>query len=193
MKKNYSYHVQEYLFVSLVLLPGASFGLRVLSSHAFVCVCVCVSLCQSLAGLRYNTATVQARIVKCGPNMPPLFFFFFGGGGGGGGNWPWPTRSNLTYKSEFTPFWAIPHHNSLPIQARITKVGPDVANSLVKIPIVWVAIDLDLQGQILFKNSNFLVSPLLEIHNHHIITTEPWIPRLLHRSDCFMFPSSVHT
>ena len=49
-----------------------------------------------------------------------------------------------------------------------------------------MAIDLDLQGQIWFKKSNFLVSPLLEIHNQHITTREPWAPRLLHRPDCFM-------
>ena len=38
--------------------------------------------------------------------------------------------------------------------------------------LFWVAIDLDLLGQIWFKKSNFLVSPLLEIHNHHLTTTE---------------------
>ena len=38
----------------------------------------------------------------------------------------WPTRSNLTWNSKFTPFWASPHHNSPPIQAKITKFGPEV-------------------------------------------------------------------
>ena len=52
------------------------------------------------------------------------------------GDWPWPSRSNLTSKSKFTPFWACPDHNSLPIQARITKFGPEVENSLVKVLIV---------------------------------------------------------
>ena len=36
--------------------------------------------------------------------------------------------------------------------------------------LFWVAIDLDFQSQIWLKKSNFLVSPLLEIHNHHITT-----------------------
>ena len=49
---------------------------------------------------------------------------------------PWPSRSNLTWKSKFTPFWACPRHNSPPIQARITKFGPEAQNTLVKIPIV---------------------------------------------------------
>ena len=49
-----------------------------------------------------------------------------------------------------------------------------------------VAIALNLQSQIWFKKSNFLVSPLLQIHYHHITTREPWVPRLLHRPDCFI-------
>ena len=100
-----------------------------------VCVClsVCLSVCQSLACPGDNSGPVQARIAKFGPKMQktlvkvPIVF---------GGNWPWPSRSNLTSKSEFTQFWACPDHNSLPIQARITKFGPEVENSLVKVPIV---------------------------------------------------------
>ena len=98
-----------------------------------LCVCVCLSLCQSLACPRDNSGPVQARIAKFGPKMQktlvkvPIVF---------GGNWHWPSRSNLTSKSEFTQFWACPDHNSLPIQARITKFGPEVENSLVKVPIV---------------------------------------------------------
>ena len=53
-----------------------------------------------------------------------------------GGNQPWPSRSNLRSKSKFTPFWTCPHHNSSPIQSRITKFEPEVQNTLVKIPIV---------------------------------------------------------
>ena len=34
--------------------------------------------------------------------------------------------------------------------------------------------------------SKFPVSPLPEIHNHHITTTEPWVTRLLQSPDCFM-------
>ena len=114
-------------------LPETSFGLRVLSLPASVCVCVCLSVCQSLACPRDNSGPVQARIAKFGPKMQktlvkvPIVL---------GSNWPWPSRSNLTSKSEFTQFWACPDHNSLPIQARITKFGPEVEKSLVKVPIV---------------------------------------------------------
>ena len=98
-----------------------------------LCVCVCLCVCQSFACPRDNSGPVQARIAKFGPKMQktlvkvPIVL---------GGNWPWPSRSNLTSKSEFTQFWACPDHNSLPIQARITKFGPEVENSLVKVPIV---------------------------------------------------------
>ena len=98
-----------------------------------VSVCVCQSVCQSLACPRDNLGPVQARIAKCGPKMQktlvkvPIVL---------GGNWPWLSRSNLTSKSEFTPFWACLDHNSSPIQVRITKFGPEVENSLVKVPII---------------------------------------------------------
>ena len=47
----------------------------------------------------------------------------------------WHSRSNLTKNSKSTTFWACPHHNSSPVQARITKCGQEVQNCLVKIPI----------------------------------------------------------
>ena len=79
-----------------------------------------------------------------------------------------------------------PRDNPSPVQARITKFGPYVQKHLVMIPIVMGVIDLDLQGEIWLEKSNFLVSSLLEIYNHYITTREPWVPRLLHRLDCFM-------
>ena len=53
-----------------------------------------------------------------------------------GGDWPWPSRSNFTSKSKFTTFWACLRDNSSPVQARATKFGPEVLNTLVKIPVV---------------------------------------------------------
>ena len=44
-----------------------------------------------------------------------------GGGGGGGGQLTLTFKDKFNFKSEFTPFWACPHYNSLPIQARIAK------------------------------------------------------------------------
>ena len=48
----------------------------------------------------------------------------------------WPSRSNLTSKSKVTLFCACRHDNSSPVQARITKFGPKVQNTWVKILIV---------------------------------------------------------
>ena len=107
------------------------------SGIVVACVCVCVSVClcvcQSLACPRDNSGPVQTRIAKFGPTMQntlvkvPIVLR---------GNRPWTSRSNLTSKSEFTPFWACSDHKSLLIQPRSTKFGPEVENSLVKVPIV---------------------------------------------------------
>ena len=139
----------------IVLLPEASFGLRVLSSPASVCVSVCQSVCQSLAYPRDNLGPVQARIAKFGPKMQKTLvkvIIVLEG------NWSWPSRSNWTSKSEFTPFWACPDHNSSPIQVRITKCGPEVENSLVKVPIIlggnWpmtFKVKFDLNSRIFYQ------------------------------------------
>ena len=36
------------------------------------------------------------------------------------------SKVKFNLKAKFTPFWACPYHNSSPIEARITKFGPDV-------------------------------------------------------------------
>ena len=101
-----------------------------------VVACVCPSVRRSVRHQvcpRDNSSPVQARITKFGPKMQntlvkvPIVL---------GGNRPWPSRSTLRSKSKFAPFWACPHRNSSPIQARITKFGPEMQNTLVKIPIV---------------------------------------------------------
>ena len=97
------------------ILPEASFGLCVLSLPASVCVSLRPSVCQSLSCPRDNSGPVQARITKFGSKMQKTLvkvpFVLVG-------NWPWPSRSNLTWKSEFTPFWACPHHNSNSVSTR---------------------------------------------------------------------------
>ena len=100
-------------------LPEASFGLRVLSLPASVCVCVCPSVHPYVNHLLVRTITRD-------------------------------------------PF----------------KLGSPNLDQRCKYH--------DFQSQIWLKKSNFLVSSLLEIHNHHITTREPWVPRLLHMPDCIM-------
>ena len=166
-------------------MPVLAFGNgRCLSLCVYVCVglSVCLYVCQSLACLRDNSGPIQARMTKFGLHMQktsvkgPFVLWT---------DLAWPSRSNLTWKSKFTPFWACPQNNSSPIQARITKFGPEVQNTLVKIHIVFgdnwpwpsrsnMALEV--------KFSDFT---LLEMHYHHITTREPWVPRLFHGPDCF--------
>ena len=91
-----------------------------------LCVYVYLSVCQSHECPRNNSGPVQARITKFGPKMQktlvrvPVILWT---------DRPWPSRSNLTSKSKFTPLWACPHHNSTTIQARITKFVPKQQNT----------------------------------------------------------------
>ena len=52
-----------------------------------------------------------------------------------GVDWPWSSMSNLTCKSKFIPFWACPYNNLSPVQATITKFGPEMHLNTVKIPV----------------------------------------------------------
>ena len=112
-------------------LPKASFGLRVLSSPASVGLCVHVCVYQSRDCPHENSSLIQARITKFGPEMQntlvwiPIVF---------GDDRPWTSRSNLTCKSNLTPFWVCPHHNSSVLHARITKFGLKMHLSTVKFP-----------------------------------------------------------
>ena len=137
---------------------------RCLRLSVFVCV-----------GPRLNHELVRAithHLLKLGsPNLdhrckrPWLrslsFFFLFlfllwGGGGGGGGVIDWPSRSNLTSKSQFTPFWACPCHNSPPIEVTISKFGTKMHLSTVQIPTNF---GLDLK----WSSIQFLISNLDQI------------------------------
>ena len=91
---------------------------------ACVCLSMCVSVCvcvrQPRACPRHKSSHLQARITKFGQKVQknlvkvPIVF---------GGNGHWPSRSNLTWKAKFTPFWACPCHNSPFNQARTIKFG----------------------------------------------------------------------
>ena len=105
--------------------PEASFGLRVLF--------LSTSVCQSLACPRDNSGSVQARITKFGPKVQnylvkvPIVLW---------SNPSWPSRSNLKSKFKYTRFRACSHNYSSPTLARITKFGPEMQNTSVKIPVV---------------------------------------------------------
>ena len=105
---------------------------------ACVCLSVCVSVCvcvrQPRACPRHKSPRFQARTTKFGQKVQnnlvkvPIVF---------GGNWPWLSRSNLTRKAKFTPFWACPCHNSPSIQARTTKFGQKMQSNLLVVHIVF--------------------------------------------------------
>ena len=104
-------------------LQKASFGLQYCR---WLCLFVCVSLCVN---------HLFVRMITRDPFKPGKVPFVL---------WsdkPWPSWANLFWKSQFTTFWACLHHNSSLIQARITKFGPEVQDTLL---IVLVAIDLGL-------------------------------------------------
>ena len=139
--------------MDLSFIPEASFGLRVLSLPASVCLSVCLSVCQSRVCPRDNSSPVQARITKFGAQMQntlvkvPIVLW---------GDRPWPSRSNLTWKSNFTSFWACPDDNLSSVQARVTKFGPKMHLSMVKIPIDLGVDQPWSSGSILTQNSNFI-------------------------------------
>ena len=124
-------------YKSLQFLPEASFGLRVLSLPASVCLCVCLSVCVSVnpelvRAINHHAfkleppnldKKVQNNLVKV-----PIVL---------GGDWPWPSRSNLTWKAKFTPFWACPCRNSPSIKARTTKFGQKMQTNLLVGHIVF--------------------------------------------------------
>ena len=104
---------------------------------ACVCLSVCVSVCvcvrQPRACPRHKSSRVQARTTKFGQKVQnnlfkvPIVL---------GGNWPWPSRSDFTWKAKFTPFWVCPHHNSPHIQASTTKFRQEMQTNLLMVPIV---------------------------------------------------------
>ena len=67
------------------------------------CLCVHLSTCQSGACPHDNLWPFQTRMTKFGPKVQntwvtvPIVL---------GGDWPRPSRSNVTLKSNFTQFWA---------------------------------------------------------------------------------------
>ena len=73
-----------------------------------------------------------------------------------GDDWPWPSRSNLTSESQFTPFWDCPRDNSSLVQARATKFGPEVLNTLLRSLLFWGLIELDLSNLTYFRNPVYL-------------------------------------
>ena len=97
-----------------------------------VVACVCPCGRQSRACLCDNLSLVLTRITKFEPDMQnilvkiPIVFWV---------DWPWPSRSNLTWKSKFTLFWACPCNHSPTIEVGNSKFGPKMYLSIDNISI----------------------------------------------------------
>ena len=105
-------------------LPEASFGLRVLSLPAYVCVYVCVCLCVCVSVNHELVRAIIHQPFKLGsPNLVQR------------SKTPW-LRSLLFFGAiDLDPFWACASHYSPPILVRISKLGQVMHFSTVKIPV----------------------------------------------------------
>ena len=125
-------------------------------------VCVCVRPCVNHELVR---AITHDPFQLGSPNLghrckrPWLISLLFWGG-----HWPWPSRSNFASKSKFTPFWACLRDNISPVQARATKFGPEVLNTLVKIPVV-LGVDWAWHVKLNLCSKSCLLASLLRLSN----------------------------
>ena len=172
--------------VSLYFLPEASFGLRVLSLPTSVCVSM--RLFVRVCGNHLLVRAITQNPFKLGLSnldqrckRPWLRSILF---------WEaidFDLQGQIKLKSQNLPHFelvrTITHY---PLELGSPNLDQRCEIAWLRSLLFWVAIDIALQGQIWLKTSNFLVSTLLEIHNHQITTTEPWVSRLLHMPDCFM-------
>ena len=109
--KQKKFHLIKYLLTTFIFTRGQFWpsGIVVACVCLSVCVSVCVCVRQPRACPCHKSRRVQARTTKFGQKVQnnlvkvPIVL---------GGDWPWPSRSNLTWKAKFTPFWACPRHNS---------------------------------------------------------------------------------
>ena len=95
-----------------------------------VCLSVCLSVCQSFACPRDNLGPVVLWTDR-----------------------PWPPKSNLTWKSKFTPFELVRTFTHYPFKPGL----PNLDQRWLRALLFWGAIDLDLPGQIWREKSNFQV------------------------------------
>ena len=155
---NGSYYRYDDFYPRPVLAFGYCHRLRL-----WVCVSVCVCVYQSRACPHDNSSPIQAKTTKFGSEMQntlvwvPIVF---------GDDRIWSARSNLTWKSNFTSFWAWSHHHSSAVQARITTFGPKMHLSTVEIPInfgldwFWFSLSFSILKPIFLPN---LFAPFLYI------------------------------
>ena len=156
---------------SLSLLPKASFGLRVLSLPASVCLCVRVSVCvyQSRAGPHDYSPLVQARITKFEVKVPktlvkiPVVLRV---------DRPWPSRSNVTWNLIVPHFELVRKITCHSFKLESPNLDQKCILVRLRFLVFWGLIDLDLQGQIWLKSQNLSHFELV-----CMITCHPFKPK----------------
>ena len=151
-----SWHLGSKLRLLFVVFTQGHFGLGCCRG---TCVCLRVrpSLCHQFR-LRDNSSLGLPNLDqrRKTPWLRSLYIFV-----------GWLTlafRVIFNLKSKFTPFWVFPRNNLQPIPARITRFGPEMQNTLVKIPIVF---RVDWTWHIKFNpiSKSCLFVPLLRLWN----------------------------
>ena len=114
-------------------LPETSLGLGVLPLPASVCVCVCIN--PKLVRAKTHHHLFKLKSPNSEKKMQKTLFntsINFGI------EWPCPSRSSLTYKNQNLCYFELVHtiiHHLPPVLVRISKFGPKIHLSTVKIPI----------------------------------------------------------
>ena len=135
-------HIQRFL-------PEASFGLRVLSLPASVCLCVrlCVHQSRVFRGITHHSFKLWSLNLDHRRKRSWLRSLLFEG------------RLTLTFKVKFNskvkiyPIWACPCHNSPPIEVTISKFGTKMHLSTVQIPTkFWAWLKLIFNSIFNFKH-----------------------------------------
>ena len=124
--------------------PGLAFGY---CHRLRLCVCPCVRVCvyQSLACPHDNSSAVHARITELESEMQntlvKMSIIF-------GCDRPWPSRSDVTWKSNFTYLELVRTITFHPF----TLEPPDLDQKCISVWLRWLLfwglVDLDLQGSI---------------------------------------------
>ena len=134
----FSQHDQKHGF-----LPEASFGLRVWSLPASVCLCVRVSVCvcQTRACPHDNSPLVQARITKFGTKVQktlvkvPIVFE---------DDRPWPSRSNLPKNQILPHFELVRLITQQPFMLESPNLDRKCILALSRCPLILDKIEFDL-------------------------------------------------
>ena len=91
--------------------------------------------------------------------------------------------SMLELQLKFTPFWVCSHHNSSPIEARVTKFGPQVQNTLVK-SVSWSPFSVCT-----YKPGLFHIPNCFSLNTLHVYWSRQ--PRVFHHFTSLLLKAAI--